>query len=92
MLQERLPAKFTQSLSYEPDGARAGEKIRSISARFVKFTFDQAVRWIPIFNEWHFVRTIFHENLSRIIHRAERGYSVHLSFSSSKYLTIHIEF
>lgn len=77
--------QFTQSFPYEFDGTRAGEEIGSIGAGFVEFTFHQIVRRIPIFNEWNFVRTIFHENLSR-----EDAYERNMN-DWSHYLYLHAE-
>lgn len=67
MLQKWLrwyDTQSTESLPYEFNRTRAGKEVRSISARFIEFTINQIIRWIPIFNEWNFVRTIFHENIN----------------------------
>lgn len=67
MLQEwllRYGAQSAQPIPHQPDGAGAGAQGRTADPGFAQLLHDQTIRQLPVLHQWHFVRAIFHEDLS----------------------------
>lgn len=66
VLQERLrhnDSRSALSLPHEPDRTGAGAKGRAAGARLAELAVNEAVRQLPVSDQWHIVRKVYHENL-----------------------------